>query len=83
VIRILTTHKYDSVHSADDIYIARDIQVTRVKYNQYTSCRLKVLAKWMKICRVIIRHPAAFTIGTLMINFIKFKRNFETLMNLF
>ena len=32
--------------------IAGEIQVTRVKYYQYTLCILKVLAKWLKLCRL-------------------------------
>ena len=47
----------------DRRYIVRDIQVTRVKYNQYTSCRLKVLAKWLKICRVMIKRVLIFLEG--------------------
>jgi len=39
MIRILPTHQHGSAHSADDI--ASEIQVIRVKYNQYTLCRLK------------------------------------------
>jgi hypothetical protein len=55
------THQYDSAYSADDI--ASEIQVTRVKYNQYTLCRLKVLAKWLKICRVMIKRVLIFLEG--------------------
>ena len=47
MIRILPTHQYYSAHSADDI--ASEIQVTRVKYNQYALCRLNVLAKWLTV----------------------------------
>jgi hypothetical protein len=63
VIRILATHKYDSAVTLGRQYIARDIQVTRVKYNQYTSCRLKVLEKWLKICRVMIKRVLIFLEG--------------------
>ena len=52
-----------TVYTLQTIYIARDIQVTRVKYNQYTSCRLKVLAKWLKICRVMIKRVLIFLEG--------------------
>jgi hypothetical protein len=45
----LTSH--GGAHSADD----RDseIEITRVKYNQCTLCRLTVLSKWLKICSVM------------------------------
>jgi hypothetical protein len=33
------------------------------KYNQYTLCRLKVLAKWLKICRVMIKRVLIFLEG--------------------
>ena len=50
-----------TVHTLDDI--ASEIQVTRVKYNQYTIYRLKVLAKWLKICRVMIKRVLIFLEG--------------------
>ena len=51
MIRIFPTDQYGADYSADDI--AGEIQVTRVKYNQYTLCRLTVLSKWLKICSVM------------------------------
>ena len=39
MIIILPTHQHGSAHSADDM--ASETQVTRVKYNRYTLCRLK------------------------------------------
>ena len=56
----MTVHTLQTIH----VYVARDIQVTRVKYNQYTSCRLKVLAEWWKICRVMIKRFLIFLEGT-------------------
>jgi hypothetical protein len=61
-------------------YIARDNQVTRVKYNQYTSCRLKVLAKWLKICRVMIKRVLIFLEGN---NFLWMNNTFDMFINLY
>ena len=42
-------------------YIASKLRI--VKYNQYTLCKLKVLAKWLKICRVMIEGVLIFLEG--------------------
>ena len=98
MIRILATHKYDSAvthkydsavtHKYDSAvtlcrqYIARDSQVTRVKYNQYTSCRLKVLAKWLKICRVMIKRVLIFLEGIVCKHLLVWGPSFVNLLSL-
>ena len=61
MIRILHTHQYDNTLCRR--YITSGIQVTRVKYNQYTLFRLKVLVIWLKICRFMIKRVLIFLEG--------------------
>ncbi len=61
MIRILPTYQYGADYSADDITC--EIQVTRVKYNQYTLCRIKVIIKGLKICRVMMKRVLTFLEG--------------------
>ena len=61
MIRILPTDQYGADYSADGI--AGEIQVTRVKYNQNTLCRLKVITKWLNICRVMMKRVLPFLEG--------------------
>ena len=55
----MTVHTLQTMH----FFLYIQVTCTRVKYNQYTSCRLKVLAKWLKICRVMIKRVLIFLAG--------------------
>ena len=81
VIRMFTLTSHGGAHSAYD----RDseIEITRVKYNQYTLCRLTVLSKWLKICSVMkIRGSQEPVIAHLVFNLTsKVDRNGEVTHN--